>query len=100
MIDSTPLISKGSIADLEEKNSENNEKKKTLDSILTLKNIDVQIKKGQLVCVIGDVGSGKTSFLQALIGDLLYVSPNQILKYGGIQGLQKEIKDSEQIESF
>ena len=28
------------------------------------------MKKGSFVCVIGDVGSGKSSFLSALIGDL------------------------------
>jgi ABC-type multidrug transport system fused ATPase/permease subunit len=50
-------------------------KKKTLDSMVTLKNIEVRIGKGELVCVIGDVGSGKSSLLQAIIGDLLYVSP-------------------------
>jgi ABC-type phosphate/phosphonate transport system ATPase subunit len=69
------------------KGGEDEKKKKTLDSIITLKNIDINIQKGELVCVIGDVGSGKSSLLQTLIGDLLHVSPAQILKYGGDQGL-------------
>jgi ABC-type multidrug transport system fused ATPase/permease subunit len=43
--------------------SGDDKKKKTLDSIITLKNIDISIKKGELVCVIGDVGSGKSSLL-------------------------------------
>lgn len=50
--------------------------------------------------MIGDVGSGKSSLIQALIGDMLHVSNSQIIKYGGNQGLEKEIVDSEQIENF
>lgn len=36
---------------------------KTLDEIVTLKDVDISIKKGEFVCIIGDVGSGKTSIL-------------------------------------
>ena len=35
----------------------------------------MEIKKGEFVCIIGDVGSGKSSLLSALIGDLLYMDP-------------------------
>ena len=38
-----------------------------------MKNLDLQIKRGEFVCVIGDVGSGKSSLLSALIGDLLHL---------------------------
>ena len=59
-------------------------KKRTLDSMRTLKDIDISIKKGEFVCVIGDVGSGKSSLLSALIGDLNYFNPNLVNKYGGM----------------
>ncbi|TPX54925.1 hypothetical protein PhCBS80983_g05690 [Powellomyces hirtus] len=36
----------------------------------TLKNINVSMKKGSLCCVVGQVGSGKSSLLQALLGDM------------------------------
>ena len=65
----------------EEKNA--TAEKKTIDTIVTLKNIDLSIKKGEFVCVIGDVGSGKSSLLSTLIGDLLLVKPSLIEKYGG-----------------
>jgi len=35
----------------------------TVDSKLTLKGLDLQIKAGEFVCVVGDVGSGKSSLL-------------------------------------
>jgi ABC-type multidrug transport system fused ATPase/permease subunit len=35
-----------------------------------LQNITVQIKKGQLVAIVGPVGSGKSSILAALLGEL------------------------------
>ena len=52
------------------------------------------------MCIIGDVGSGKSSLLSALLGDLLYMSESQIKKYGGEIGLQKEIANNEEIEDF
>ena len=35
--------------------------------------MNLQIKKGEFVCVIGEVGSGKSSLIQSMIGDLLYM---------------------------
>jgi ABC-type multidrug transport system fused ATPase/permease subunit len=40
-------------------------------SIHTLVNLNFDIKRGQLVAVIGPVGSGKSSLLAALLGELL-----------------------------
>lgn len=36
---------------------------KPLEDFIPLKNIEISINKGEFVCVIGDVGSGKTSLL-------------------------------------
>ncbi|KAI0288069.1 ABC transporter [Russula brevipes] len=38
--------------------------------LFKLKNIDLKIPRGQLVAIVGAVGSGKTSLLQGLIGDM------------------------------
>ena len=46
---------------------------KTVSETITLKNISLKINKGEFVCIIGDVGSGKSSFLSSLIGDLCYI---------------------------
>ena len=32
------------------------------------------IKKGEFVCIIGDVGAGKSSLLNAIIGELMYTT--------------------------
>jgi len=43
----------------------------------------LQIKSGEFVCFIGDVGSGKSSFLSSLIGDMLYLHPDLLEEFGG-----------------
>lgn len=46
-----------------------------LEDFLTLKNLEIKIKKGEFVCIIGDVGAGKSSLLNAIIGELMYTTP-------------------------
>lgn len=62
---------------------------------MPLKNLDISIVKGEFVCVIGDVGSGKTSLLQAIIGDLIYLPQAEIDTYGGSDkfGKKKDYDD-------
>jgi len=38
--------------------------------LFKLKQIDFKVPRGQLVAIVGAVGSGKTSLLQGLIGDM------------------------------
>ncbi|EYC24578.1 hypothetical protein Y032_0013g1981 [Ancylostoma ceylanicum] len=40
----------------------------------TLKNINLSVKRGQLVAIVGKVGSGKSSLLQAILGEMNKVS--------------------------
>ena len=40
--------------------------------------MNLEIAKGKFVCIIGDVGSGKSSLLSALIGDMLYLKQDQV----------------------
>ncbi|CAD8156307.1 unnamed protein product [Paramecium pentaurelia] len=51
---------------------------------LILKNIEMLIAPGQLVSIIGDVGSGKTSFVQSLLGEMLYKDGPKVQIYGQI----------------
>ena len=60
------------------KNINNNQKKKqynnktisTINRSLTLHGINLNIKKGSLIAVVGQVGSGKSSLLSAILGDM------------------------------
>ena len=60
-----------------------------------MKNININVKKGQLVFIIGKIASGKSSLLSAIIGDLLPVSERLIKSYGGKDGLEKCLNDQE-----
>jgi len=54
---------------------------RTINSALALRNINIEIKHGEFICVIGDVGSGKSSLLSSIIGDLLYLNHNFLKNY-------------------
>lgn len=45
-----------------------------------LENINFSARKGELSCVVGRVGSGKTSFLQSLLGDLWKINGEVIVR--------------------
>ena len=40
------------------------------ENLFKLKQIDFKVPRGQLLAIVGAVGSGKTSLLQGLIGDM------------------------------
>ena len=48
--------------------------KLVINDWITLKNIELKIKKGEFVAIIGDTGSGKSSILSTIIGDMLYLN--------------------------
>jgi ATP-binding cassette subfamily C (CFTR/MRP) protein 1 len=43
-----------------------------------LQSIDFKALRGEFICIIGDVGCGKTSLLKSIIGDLIYISNDEI----------------------
>ena len=45
----------------------------TISGYLNLKNIDLDIRKGEFVCIVGSVGSGKSSLLNVINGNLIFV---------------------------
>mmetsp|Transcript_14745 Transcript_14745/g.10648 ORF Transcript_14745/g.10648 Transcript_14745/m.10648 type:complete len:92 (+) Transcript_14745:283-558(+) len=50
--------------------------------MMALKDIGLTIKHGEFVCIIGDVGSGKSSLLSAILGDLQYARMPFLLSCG------------------
>ena len=59
---------------------------------MTLKNINLEVKRGEFVCIIGDTGAGKSSLLSAVIGDMIFVPDAEIHAFGGLD--QQGDKDS------
>lgn len=54
------------------KESEHNELKKIL------KNINFEVKKGELVAIVGEVGAGKSSLLQAILNNMIVIDEDHI----------------------
>ena len=44
-----------------------------ISNCLSLKDMDIQARRGDLILVVGKVGCGKTSVLNAIGGNLIYV---------------------------
>ena len=55
-----------------------------------MKDINFEVTKGEFICVIGDVGAGKTSLLKAIVGDLIYISDSEIEAQGGLSTVLDE----------
>lgn len=62
-----------------------------VDDAIDLKGMDFKIKKGEFVCVVGAVGSGKTSLLNAIAGNMLYMPQDEVKKYVGKEFKQDEL---------
>ena len=50
---------------------------KGIDYDVTLKNIKFEVKPGELVAIVGEVGCGKSSLLQAIINSLVLLNPKE-----------------------
>ena len=57
-----------------------------------MKNIDLEIKKGEFVCIIGEVGTGKSSLMHSLFGDMIHVQQNVAEEFRTTK-LSKETKE-------
>ena len=65
---------------------------RTLNEIISLKDLDLQVKKGSFVVIVGETGSGKTSLLNAMIGEMIHL-PDQAVKEVGDRS--RPIKEGE-----
>ena len=57
-------------------------KERTLNDIINLRDLDIKIKKGAFTVIIGETGAGKTSLLNAMIGEMIHL-PDQAIKEVG-----------------
>ena len=71
----------------------------TLDKKITLKQVDFTIKKGEFVAVIGKVGSGKSSLISSVLGEMLSVD-NEIIEQFKHTELTSNDKTKENLKIF
>ena len=92
--------------DAKKVNDESKDKKKDddkdkenpkLSELTHLKDINLDIKKGEFICVIGQTGSGKTNLISALLGDMFSIDEQLVNSLGGIE---KELKTEDDRRVF
>lgn len=67
-------------------------KDSNLEQIVSLQDIDLKIKKGSFVVIVGETGSGKSSLLNAMIGEMIHLPDKTIQEIGDPK---RAIKDGE-----
>ena len=76
----------------------------TMNELITLKNVKLEISKGEFVAIIGEIGSGKSSILSSVIGDMLYVNNTTMSKYMDHEILKpkqgEEVKNKKHIQNL
>jgi len=75
-----PKINKQNLDTIAEQPIPVNEKSQSVTQ-LELQKINLKVKRGELVYIIGEIGSGKSSLLQALIGELKMVPSRDISQF-------------------
>ena len=84
-----------SCPDLEEQSSSSSSKPEDVDSAVkfknadygwiegvanpTLSNMNIDMKKGELIAVVGKIGSGKSSLLSAILGEMQKIRGDRII---------------------
>ncbi len=61
---------------------------------MTLKDIELTVKKGELLMVVGKVGSGKTSLLSAMLGEMWDIRSEML------ETIRDKLYDDDKIEQL
>ena len=67
----------------EKKDDDKENEKPKLSELTHLKDINLDIKKGEFICVIGKTGSGKTNLMSALLGEMFNIDEQLVNSLGG-----------------
>jgi len=63
---------------------------RSLDQMVSLKSLDLKVKKGSFTVIIGETGSGKSSLLNAMIGEMIHLPDQNVAEIGDWKRLIKE----------
>ena len=55
--------------------------------------------KGEFVCVVGEIGSGKSTLINSVLGELIHVSPETLLSLGEKKSEMEEVAEMLRIGS-
>ena len=67
--------------EIKERSNNIDNSKQTVENSILLRNLNLKIFKGEFICIIGEVGSGKSSLIHALLGDMIYVDPQTLEEF-------------------
>ena len=81
-----------------EENESNPEFKIRMEDKFTLKDISIDIPTGSFVVIIGDIGSGKSSLISAIINDMLPVNQEIYEKYRDLEIFNHELVNNVEIK--
>ena len=70
--------------EIRERSNNIDNSKQTVENSILLRNLNLKIFKGEFICIIGEVGSGKSSLIHALLGDMIYVDPQTLEEFSQI----------------
>lgn len=77
-IESETNSSRASLVSDDESKEEEKKKQPKVDETIILQNLQLTVGKGEFVCIIGEVGSGKSSLISALLGDMIHLGPETL----------------------
>ena len=86
--------SKDQIED-EERRERERRQQRELNKVVVLKDITLKVPKGKFVCIIGKTGSGKSSLLSALCGEMITIPHKLIDSYKGDGDMDKVLEPEE-----
>ena len=83
---------KNSIKEEDALSANSSEKNISIKKIYTLKNVNFTVKEGEFVCIIGEVGSGKSSLVQALLNNMIVLNREEsnVILNGSISYVPQE----------
>ena len=79
---------KAKVSGIKEEENEDKEEKlevQKLSELVHLKDISLDIKKGEFVCIIGEIGAGKTNLFSAFLGDMFNINDKMVSNLGGAE---------------